>query len=61
MAKVFAYGFIFNGDDSYLRDPWNILEMFIMIVYVTTVAYPGRLPLLKVLRILRAFVPLKIT
>ena len=29
-----VYGLAFNGRPSYLRSPWNILDMFIVIVNI---------------------------
>ena len=30
--KVLVYGFAFNGPTSYIRNPWNILDLFVVIV-----------------------------
>ena len=30
--KIIVHGFAFNGKGSYLRGPWNILDLFVVIV-----------------------------
>jgi len=32
--KIAVYGFAFNGELSYIRDPWNILDFFIVAVSI---------------------------
>jgi hypothetical protein len=36
--KILVLGLLFNGKDSYLRNPWNILDMFVVIVNVLVLA-----------------------
>jgi hypothetical protein len=35
LGKIITYGFIFNGPDSYLRVPWNIMDFIIVIFSVS--------------------------
>jgi hypothetical protein len=35
--KIISYGFLFNGEHSYLRNNWNILDFFIVIISIITV------------------------
>jgi Ion transport protein len=30
IAKIFAYGFFMNGEKSYMRELWNILDFIIL-------------------------------
>ena len=30
IAKIFAYGFFMNGENSYMRELWNILDFIIL-------------------------------
>lgn len=32
LSKIIAWGFVFNGSESYLRDTWNIMDFFIVMV-----------------------------
>lgn len=32
--KIIVTGLVFNGPNSYLRQPWNILDIFVVIVGV---------------------------
>ena len=34
LMKIIVYGLAFNGRGSYLRGPWNILDLFVVIVGV---------------------------
>ena len=36
--KIIVYGFAFNGDLSYIRDPWNILDFLIVTVSVLSLS-----------------------
>ena len=57
VLKILALGFVFNGKRSYLRDPWNVLDL--CIVLVSLVSLLGD-PHLKPLRVLRALRPLRL-
>lgn len=30
LVKIIAFGFLFNGNESYLRSPWNIMDFVIV-------------------------------
>lgn len=30
--KIMVFGFAFNGPDSYIRSPWNVLDFFVVVV-----------------------------
>ena len=32
VSKIVAYGFLFNGEHSYMRELWNIMDFFILAV-----------------------------
>jgi hypothetical protein len=54
MMKVIAQGFLFCGPDSYLRDPWNILDfMTVTFSVLALTPLPNKLSIVKVFRILR--------
>jgi hypothetical protein len=58
---VIAVGFIANGPDSYIRNPWNILD-FILVIFAVTFTFPlgGDLAALKVIRMARVLKPLRV-
>jgi hypothetical protein len=58
VAKWFSYGMLFCGKKSYLRDPWNIVDMVTVIFSILSLTpLPNNLSIVKVFRILR---PLRI-
>lgn len=53
--KIIAHGFLFNGDYSYLRNPWNILDFTIVSCsFVSLSPLSSKLKTLKMFRILKA-------
>ena len=34
LAKIIAFGFYFNGKDSYLKNEWNVVDFLIVLVSV---------------------------
>lgn len=60
LSKVVVYGLLFNGRDSYLKSPWNILDFFIVFISIMLTAFQGaHLKNMKILRILRVLRPLR--
>ena len=60
LIKIIVQGLIFNGPNSYLRNSWNVLDFFIVIVSVVSLLAVGvQLNVFKVLRMLRILRPLK--
>jgi len=58
--KIVAYGFLFNGKTSYLRDYWCILDFFIVLISIFSIIFRDyNLTYLKVLRMLRVMKPLR--
>ncbi len=58
-AKIIVYGFIF-GPTTYLRDSWNQLDFFIVVASIVDTAVTQiNIPMIKVLRLLRTFRPLR--
>ncbi len=57
--KIVVYGFVF-GPTTYLRDSWNVLDFFIVVASVVDTAVSAiNIPMIKVLRLLRTFRPLR--
>ena len=60
ILKVIALGFAMDND-SYLRDSWNGLDFFIVVVSVIDMSLSSaEIPALKVLRLLRMIRPLRV-
>ena len=60
MLKIAVFGLVFNGPTSYLRNSWNILDFFIIVISVTSLFMgDSNLNTLKVLRLLRVLRPLR--
>ena len=41
MFKVVAHGLAFNGKTSFLRDPWNVLDFFIVLISLLVLLASG--------------------
>ena len=61
IVKIFARGFAFAGKDSYIREPWNILDFTIVgSALLSILAADLNIEFLKSLRILRMLRPLRL-
>ena len=62
VLKIIALGLLFNGENSYLRVMWNVLDIFIVITSIISMMdFTGQdISFIKVLRILRVLRPLKV-
>lgn len=62
-TKIIVCGFMYNGEGSYLRDGWNILDFFIVLVSLVSLGFGDdaeSLRNLKALRTLRVLRPLRL-
>jgi hypothetical protein len=62
VLKIIAYGFIANGQSSYLRNGWNVLDFGIVVISVISLSTSnaGSYGKLKALRTLRVLRPLRL-
>lgn len=61
VVKIIAYGFAFAGSDSYIRQPWNILDFtIVMSAIMSILADDLNISFFKSLRILRILRPLRV-
>ena len=64
IVKVVSYGFIQNGDKSYLRNAWNCIDFTIVIVSIISLTVPveasENLTVLKVIRMARLLRPIRV-
>ena len=60
--KIVSFGFALNGPDSYIRNGWNVLDFFIVIISLIGLGMGGGgdLGKLKALRTLRVLRPLRL-
>jgi len=60
VIKVISFGFAFNGPDSYLKDPWNILDFLIVTLSLIAFTFGNDANIFKIFRTIRALRPLKV-
>ncbi len=59
--KIIAYGFAFNGENSYLRGGSNVIDFIVVIVSIISLAITSnKLKIVKILRLLRVLRPLRV-
>lgn len=60
-TKIFAFGFVLCGKNSYIRDPWNILDFIIVVSATISVCFINiNLGFIKSLRVMRVLRPLRL-
>lgn len=60
--KVVVMGFLLNGKDSYIRNPWNIMDFIIVAISLISILFRdagSQLSVLKTLRMMRVARPLR--
>lgn len=62
LVKIIAAGFLFAGKDSYIREPWNILDFLIVFSALLGIIAGDAIEIsfIKALRILKILRPLRI-
>ena len=61
IMKLVAYGLYFEDDDSYLKDPWNCMDGFIVVIGIVGKALSGaNLEWVRALRTMRVLRPLRV-
>jgi hypothetical protein len=61
IIKITALGFIFNGEKSYMRSAWNVMDFIIVGFSVATFFFESSsLKALKVFRLMRVMRPLRV-
>jgi hypothetical protein len=61
LIKVIVSGFVFNGQNSYMRLGWNVLDFFIVLISLFSLMFRGSsLSKLKALRTVRVLRPLRL-
>jgi hypothetical protein len=61
IVKVIATGFMLNGDKSYIKNSWNIMDFIIVVIsLVSLVPMDANLSVLKIIRMARLLRPLRV-
>lgn len=61
ILKIIAFGFIFNGEISYLRNGWNIIDFTVVIISIASLVVTGnKFKIVKIFRLLRILRPLRV-
>lgn len=61
VIKTIAYGFIFNGKKSYLRELGNIIDAIIIIFsLISIIGNNDQLKIFKILRLIRVMRPIRL-
>ena len=58
--KIIANGFLFNGEDSYLKSSWNLLDFFIVILSILSMKFREKdISMFKIVRLIKVLRPLR--
>ena len=61
VINIIVLGFITNGEQSYMRDSWNVLDFVIVCFFLVNIAAAGvDLGILNLFRMLRVLRPLRV-
>ena len=59
VIKIIVYGFILNGETSYLRNIWNVMDFIIVVTsFLGFFEFAGHTQFIKIMRMLRVLRPL---
>jgi hypothetical protein len=62
ILKVIVLGFLLNGPESYIKNPWNIMDFIIVTISLISISFRdagSKVSVLKTLRMLRVLRPLR--
>jgi hypothetical protein len=60
MIKVIAFGLVNNGKKSYLREPSNVLDLFVVVMSIVDALSTKDLGFIKLVRMAKLARPLKL-
>ena len=61
ILKIIAFGFLFNGEVSYLRNGWNAIDFIVVIISIASLVVSGnKFKIVKIFRLLRILRPLRV-
>jgi voltage-dependent calcium channel L type alpha-1D len=61
ILKIITFGFIFNGENSYLQNGWNIIDFIVVLIsFISMLISSVNLKIIKIFRLLRVLRPLRV-
>ena len=61
ILKIIAFGFLFNGEVSYIRNGWNAIDFVVVIISIASLIISGnKFKIVKIFRLLRTMRPIRI-
>lgn len=59
--KILTYGFLINGNNSYMRNGWNFIDFIVVVFSIASLSVSSiNLKFVKILRLLRVLRPLRV-
>jgi len=60
IIKVISFGLLINGQKSYLKDPSNVLDLFVVVMSIVDALSTKDLGFIKIIRMTKLARPLKL-
>ncbi len=61
VLKILSFGYLFNGQNSYIRNGWNVIDFTVVVIsIVSMVVSGGKFKIVKIIRLLRILRPLRV-
>jgi hypothetical protein len=61
VMKILSFGFLFNGENSYLRNGWNIIDFIVVVISIISMMITSdKMKIIKIFRLLRVLRPLRV-
>jgi hypothetical protein len=61
ILKIISSGFLFNGENSYMRNGWNAIDFIVVIIsIVSLIVSSNKFKIVKIFRLLRILRPLRV-
>jgi hypothetical protein len=59
--KILSFGFLFNSENSYLRNGWNIIDFVVVVISIISMMITSdKMKIIKIFRLLRVLRPLRV-
>lgn len=61
VLKIISHGFLFNEENSYLRNGWNIIDFTVVVIaIISMIITSDKMKIVKIIRLLRVLRPLRV-
>jgi hypothetical protein len=61
VMKIISIGFLFNGENSYLRNGWNLIDFVVVVISIISMLITSmNLKIIKIFRLLRILRPFRV-